>query len=380
MRTHAIIVALFAAALATPVAAGAQEPAARWVTSVSSRGMLGFYSEPVPGAPLHQRVIVDVIAESPAAKAGLQKGDTLVRINGLAASPQVMSAPFEPGDTVILRVRRDGRDRDFTVIAAERSTQAYSVTLPDSVNRQFAIYMDRMRTSVDTIRGLPGITMRRMAGDSSTVIVIGGDTVRIATRGGFIGVHPDSIRTIYSRDLPGMFSDSGRFRVFSDSAMVRMFGDSTRWQMFSDSTRFRMFSEPGRSHVFGDSAGIRIFTQGEGRIFSFGGDSNVVRGFDMLASNAVYGMRAVAGAEMAPLNPALSEYFGATEGVLVLNAADRTPAERAGLRGGDVIVRVGDTAVHSVADVRRAIERAPAGDVRLRVLRHGRNVDVTLRR
>lgn len=379
MRTHAIIVALFAASLATPIAAGAQEPAAGWVAAVSGRGMLGIHSKAVPGAPVHQRVIVDVIAESPAAKAGLQKGDTLVRINGLAASPQVINAPLEPGDTVTLRVRRDGRDRDVTIIAAERSEQAYRVMLPDSVNRQFSMYMDRMRTSVDTIRGLPSITMRRMDGDSSTVIVIGGDTVRIVTRGGFIGVHPDSLRTIYSRDLPDMFQDSGRFRVFTDSAMLRMFGDSARWRMFSDSTRFRMLSEPGR-HMFGDSAGIHIFTPGEGRIFSFGGDSTVVRGFDMLASNAVFGVRAVAGAELVPLNPALSEYFGATDGVLVLNAADRTPAERAGLRGGDVIVRVGDIVVHSVADVRRAIDRAPAGDVTLRVLRHGRNVEVILQR
>jgi serine protease Do len=91
-------------------------------------------------------------------------------------------------------------------------------------------------------------------------------------------------------------------------------------------------------------------------------------------------MRAVAGAELAPLNPALAEYFGATDGVLVLNAADRTPAERAGLRGGDVIIRANDTPIRSVTELRRAIEAARGEDVTLRVLRHGRNVDVTLQR
>jgi serine protease Do len=99
-----------------------------------------------------------------------------------------------------------------------------------------------------------------------------------------------------------------------------------------------------------------------------------------MRTNAVFGMRAVAGAELAPLNPALAEYFGATDGVLVLNAAERTPAERAGLRGGDVIVRAGDTTVRSIAELRRAIDAARDGDVTLRVLRHGRNVDVTLKR
>jgi S1-C subfamily serine protease len=100
----------------------------------------------------------------------------------------------------------------------------------------------------------------------------------------------------------------------------------------------------------------------------------------MLTTTATLGMRAVAGAELAPLNPGLSEYFGATDGVLVLNAREGTPAARAGLRAGDVIVRVGDTAVRSIAELRRTIGRAPDGAITLGVLRRGQNVTVTLNR
>lgn len=333
MRAHRIVTALFAIGLLAPVAATAQDPVRVYATTVS-RGMLGFYSETIDGAG-NTRVIVDVVPESPAAKAGLQKGDTLVRINGLAASPQVMSAPFEPGDTVTLRIRRDGRERDVTVVAAERSNR-FTYVFPDSVDRRFTIYMDRMRAGVDSTHSLPSVFMRRFESDSGGVFIFGTDTLHI----------PTVVR--------------GRMPVEMDS-LIR---------------RFRVESMP---RMFPDS-GVHFFTPGEGRIFSFEGDSGIVRGFDILATNAVFGMRAVAGAELAPLNPALAEYFGATDGVLVLNAADRTPAERAGLRGGDVIVRANDTPIRSVTELRRAIEAAHGGDVTLRVLRHGRNVDVTLQR
>ncbi|HSK20353.1 MAG TPA: PDZ domain-containing protein [Longimicrobiales bacterium] len=335
MKTHRLLIALFAAATLAPAAATAQDRPLVYSVTVS-RGMLGFYSEAIPGAGLHQRIVADVVPDSPADKAGLEKGDTLLRINGLAASPQVMSAPFEPGDTVVLRIRRDGRERDITVVAAERPSE-FRMVFPDSVDERFSIYMDRMRANVDSFSAvMPRVRLRQFDSDSGTIIILGTDTMHIARRGEMIRVSPDSlVRRFEMRGLPRMLTDS---------------------------------------------AGIHIFTPGEGRTFSFGGDSTVVRGFDLMATNVLMGLRAVAGAELAPLNPSLAEYFGTTDGVLVLNAAERTPAERAGLRGGDVIVRVGDTPVRSIRDLRSAIEAAGRNDLILHVLRHGRNVEVTLSR
>ena len=335
MRTHVLLIAFCAAALLAPAAAAAQDPPRVFSVTVS-RGMLGLYSEALRGNGLHQRIVVDVVPDSPADKAGLEKGDTLLRINGLAASPQVMSAPFEPGDTVVLRIRRDGRERDLTVVAAERPSE-FRMVFPDSVDERFTVYLDRMRANVDSFSAvMPRIRLRQLDSDSGTIIILGTDTLHVARRGDMMRINPDSI--------------------------VR---------------RFEMHRLPG---MLTDSAGLHIFTPGEGRIFSFGGDSAGLRGFDVMATNVLMGMRAVAGAELAPLNPSLAEYFGTTDGVLVLNAAERTPAERAGLRGGDVIVSVGDTPVRTIRDLRSAIDAAGRADVTLRVLRHGRTVDVTLSR
>lgn len=333
MRAHGILLPLISLALLVPAGARAQEPVTIYATS-ASRAILGFSSETVPGAA--QRVIIDVFPGSPAAEAGLVKGDTLLRINGLAPSPAVMGTRFEPGDTVVLRIRRDGRERELNIVAAERAGR-FRYVLPDSIDRRFTVYMDRMRAGVDTLHGFPNITVHRFGHDSTTTIIIGTDTMRVPHLQEFGPLHRDSLARFYGRVLPGMMRDS---------------------------------------------AAIRFFTPGEGRMFDydFHADSSFAHGFDIMRGSALFGMRAVAGAELAPLNPALAEYFGATDGVLVLNAAERTPAERAGLRGGDIIVQAGDRPVRSIAELRRAIDASPDGDVTLRVLRHGRNVDIRLRR
>ncbi len=62
------------------------------------------------------------------------------------------------------------------------------------------------------------------------------------------------------------------------------------------------------------------------------------------------------------------------DGVRVGSVLPGTAADRAGLRGGDVLVRVSDAAVESFADLRRAIgERRPGDLVRLVYLRDGRD-------
>jgi serine protease Do len=63
------------------------------------------------------------------------------------------------------------------------------------------------------------------------------------------------------------------------------------------------------------------------------------------------------GAVVEDLTPQLAEYFGVRggEGVLVRQVLHATPAETAGLRAGDVIVKVGNQPVRCSADWRRAL-------------------------
>jgi serine protease Do len=51
------------------------------------------------------------------------------------------------------------------------------------------------------------------------------------------------------------------------------------------------------------------------------------------------------------LTPQLADYFGVTAGVLVRTVAPKTPAEKAGLKAGDVVVKVNGMAVDSIREI-----------------------------
>jgi C-terminal processing protease CtpA/Prc len=94
------------------------------------------------------------------------------------------------------------------------------------------------------------------------------------------------------------------------------------------------------------------------------------------------GNRSVAGAEFEEMNAGLSSYFGVDRGALVLRVAPGTPAERAGLRPGDVVLEANDQEVDSIDDVRRAISRAQRNrprEVELEILRKGQRQSLELR-
>jgi membrane-associated protease RseP (regulator of RpoE activity) len=73
------------------------------------------------------------------------------------------------------------------------------------------------------------------------------------------------------------------------------------------------------------------------------------------------------------LSADLAPYFEAPggSGALVMEVLKDTPAERAGLKAGDVIVRFGDQRISGADDLIRTVREAPAGRVSLTVLRHG---------
>jgi serine protease Do len=57
------------------------------------------------------------------------------------------------------------------------------------------------------------------------------------------------------------------------------------------------------------------------------------------------------GFEGEPLSAQLAQYFGVKDGVLVRSVGAKTPAERAGLKAGDVVVRVNGTPVMSPREI-----------------------------
>ncbi len=80
------------------------------------------------------------------------------------------------------------------------------------------------------------------------------------------------------------------------------------------------------------------------------------------------------------LTPQLGDYFGAKngEGVLVRSVEKGSPGEAAGLRAGDVIVRVGTERVTDMGDWRQLISRHRGETVQLGVLRDKREQTLSI--
>jgi serine protease Do len=80
------------------------------------------------------------------------------------------------------------------------------------------------------------------------------------------------------------------------------------------------------------------------------------------------------------LTPQLGEFFGAKNGngVLVRSVEKGSRADKAGLRAGDVITRVGDQPVHDSSDFTHALHSHSAGSISVGVLRDKKEQTLTL--
>ena len=335
MRAHSLprplalaaILAL-AGAIATPL--GAQRAPS------PQRGWLGFsFGSSVTvrttgsGTTDTASVIVgEVLKGSPADRAGMEPGDTLVSINGQGATMSRIAETarrLHPGDTVRLEVRRAGRAHPLTLRAAERPAylREYGqmpgpiIFAPrefrvagDSIRRVMRVYLDSARFALDSLH-MPMIRVERR---DSTMILLGpggkADTVRIGPL------------------ERGMW----RMRVGADSTLLGL------------KDNLLMLQRDG------------------------------LPGFDV----EIAGRRAIAGASLQELNSQLAEYFGVREGLLVERVTPGTPAARAGLQAGDVVTAADARPVGDIADLRRAL-RGRQGTVKLDVVRKGKHETVNIK-
>lgn len=114
----------------------------------------------------------------------------------------------------------------------------------------------------------------------------------------------------------------------------------------------------------------------------------VVAGFVLAAAAIGYGLNAAFGTSTSRVATGPKAYLGlqigsrALMGGLLIDSVDPgSPAQRAGVRGGDVLSQIGQVEVHSPADVRALMQgRRPGDQVELGIERgsYSYTVDVTL--
>jgi predicted metalloprotease with PDZ domain len=84
----------------------------------------------------------------------------------------------------------------------------------------------------------------------------------------------------------------------------------------------------------------------------------------------------ILGLQLFALNEQLGEYFGVpnNEGVLVEEVEQKSAAEKAGFKAGDIIIRVGKKTVDAVEKIQRELQKYEEGDVvEFEVVRKGSN-------
>jgi serine protease Do len=85
------------------------------------------------------------------------------------------------------------------------------------------------------------------------------------------------------------------------------------------------------------------------------------------------------GIEAESIEGQLAQYFGAADGgVLVHSVLKNSPAEKAGLKAGDVILRIDEIKVVSAADISARLRAAQGKSVQLAVMREHKEMNVTV--
>jgi serine protease Do len=85
------------------------------------------------------------------------------------------------------------------------------------------------------------------------------------------------------------------------------------------------------------------------------------------------------GIESESLSSQLAQFFGVKEGVLVRSVNKNSPAEKAGIKAGDVIVKIGGSTVQSPRDISRELRSARGkGDISITLVRNQKEMTVTV--
>ena len=100
--------------------------------------------------------------------------------------------------------------------------------------------------------------------------------------------------------------------------------------------------------------------------------------FPDMPQNRMTWRSSMLGIEAEALDGQLAEFFGVKEGVLVRTVTSGSAADKAGIKAGDVIVRVDDAKVATPTDISNRLRTARGRPVSVVVVRDRKEINVTL--
>ena len=315
MRRLALLVA------ASLLGAGATAQTPPRASEVS--GWIGFLAgmQPVRAGGPRVVVVLAVAEESPAQRAGLAPGDTLLAVDGVPLTGerlQAIQTGLRAGDLLELSIRRGGAYGTISVQAAARPTQTAALPDPVSIRIESA-----RRVMLERSDPLPEM------GPVPTVSY--------------------SRRRVYAR----MPDPGGPDPSLLDPMDVFGWLDALGWPAPG-------WPAPGWPSWTGSIQGSLV---------------------PRPMTPYIVGRDRVAGARLTPPNAVPEQYSGTARGLRVIEVAPGTPAADAGLKPGDVLLRVGTVDVDGLAALRRAVTAAaPDQPIAVLVLRDGTRLQLTLPR
>jgi membrane-associated protease RseP (regulator of RpoE activity) len=374
------------AVMASASELSAQEPELTWVPQEKARigVLLEETCEAMPTADVvcdTPPVVTSVVVNGPADAAGVRARDTLLSVNGLdvtRSEGRALLLGLEAGVPVELQVGREGGRTTIEVTPELRPTEPYV----------------EVRTFFGPTEDLP-------VGARSRVQVVRIPSVR--TRLDEVEVRLDSMHAA-GNDFVFFHQDSaGHFKIEIGDERAHVLLERLREdESWPDRTGVSVWENEDlarRLALVRDSsfeyARTRLdsLVRLRGQFESLDGDSlgfsfRVESGADPDGQWSYYvrpravpsqlrtlllSDRRVGGAEFRQLSGSLAEYFdGADEGLLVLRVLRDTPAERMGLKDGDVVVEVDGLKCNSIALLRDAIASAgPGGAIEVKWIRKG---------
>lgn len=307
-------------------------PSPTWEEAIEASGFLGVVPadltrDEVKRLGLKEEtgaLVKEVVKEGPAAKAGLKKDDVITAVgrNPVESASQLRR---------IVRETPAGRTVTLTVVR-ERRPMEVSVTL-----------------------GEPEFKVHRLE-SPGRVFVSGGPDER-------------ELRVIVEKELEGSREELERAREemeFSKEEMKKALEESELSRR-----EFEIYLKDAE----GELEHLEHLPPMAGHPFVWmeGGPDDDQYHFRFHGTG-----KARLGVGLQELTPQLAEYFGLKDrdGVLVTSVNEDSPAAKAGIRAGDIILTVGGDSVEDAGDVREALSEIKEGPVEVKVLRDKKEMNL----